>query len=51
MAWSLIGFEGPKSLKATMDGSYSTDQFFDHASTWGDLIPYLSQQSQWEIPE
>ena len=51
MAWKVIGFEGPESLKATMDGSYSTDQYFDHNYTWGDLIPHLGDQSQWEIPE
>ncbi|MDQ1621014.1 MAG: gluconate 2-dehydrogenase gamma chain [Actinomycetota bacterium] len=50
IAWELIGFDGPKSLKDTMDGTYSTDEYFDQNYTWADLIPQLRQQTQWEIP-
>lgn len=50
LAWEIIGFDGPRSLKDTMDGTYSTDQYFDHESSWADLIPHLREQTDWEIP-
>lgn len=50
VGWEVIGFDGPRSLKDTMDGTYSTDKYFDHESTWVDLIPALREQSTWEIP-
>lgn len=50
LAWQMIGFEGPESLKDTMDGTYSTDKYFDQNYSWSDLIPRLGEQDQWEIP-
>lgn len=50
-AWHMIGFVGPESLKDTMDGTYSTDEFFDKEYSWGDLIPHLRAQSKWEVPD
>lgn len=51
LAWRMIGFEGPDSLKDTMDGTYSTDRFFDQGYSWSDLIPHLQVQQQWEVPD
>lgn len=51
LAWKIIGFDGPNSLKDTMDGTYSTDQYFDHESKWADLIPHLREQTVWDIPK
>lgn len=48
--WRVIGFEGPASLKDTMDGTYSTDSFFVQEYAWTELIPHLEVQTEWEIP-
>ncbi|GAA1125741.1 gluconate 2-dehydrogenase subunit 3 family protein [Nocardioides aquiterrae] len=48
--WRVIGFEGPASLKDTMDGTYSTDSFFVQEYEWTDLIPHLKVQTEWEPP-
>ena len=51
MAWKIIEFDGPKSLKDTMDGTYSTaDKFMDDYN-WGDLIPVLKAQTQYPVPD
>jgi gluconate 2-dehydrogenase gamma chain len=50
MAWKMIEFDGPKSLKDTMDGTYTTaDKFVDDYS-WGDLIPALQAQKEYPVP-
>ncbi|KGJ73415.1 hypothetical protein GY21_11410 [Cryobacterium roopkundense] len=42
MGWKFIGFPGPKSLKDTMDGTYSTAEYFYQGEfEWEDLIPQL----------
>lgn len=48
--WEVIGFDGPQSLKDTMDGTYSTEQYFTQKYEWAELIPYLKVQTDWEIP-
>lgn len=50
VAWGIIGFDGPKNLKDTMDGTYSTDKYFDQEYSWADLIPHLREQNEWEVP-
>jgi gluconate 2-dehydrogenase gamma chain len=39
MGWKTVGFVGPKSLKDTMDGTYSTAEFFVQEYDWEDLVP------------
>jgi gluconate 2-dehydrogenase gamma chain len=42
MGWKFIGFPGPKSLKDTMDGTYSTIEYFYQGEfEWEELIPQL----------
>lgn len=42
MGWKFIGFPGPKSLKDTMDGTYTTHEYFMEGDfDWEDLIPHL----------
>lgn len=48
--WKVIEFEGPKTLKDTMDGTYSTADKFVSDYHWGDLIPVLAQQKEYEVP-
>ena len=43
MGWRVIGFPGPASLKDTMDGTYSTLEYFDQEWDWTQLIPYLEE--------
>jgi gluconate 2-dehydrogenase gamma chain len=50
IGWGVIGFDGPLCLKDTMDGTYSTDQYFVQEYDWADLIPHLRSQTTWEIP-
>ena len=38
MAWKVIGFPGPKSLKDTMDGSYTTEPYFAETWDWSELL-------------
>jgi gluconate 2-dehydrogenase gamma chain len=47
----VIGFPGPKRLKDTMNGTYSTDMYFEQSYSWGDLIPYLHEQKQFAVPD
>ncbi|TFD73617.1 gluconate 2-dehydrogenase subunit 3 family protein [Cryobacterium gelidum] len=47
MGWKFIGFPGPKSLKDTMDGTYSTAEYFYQGDfDWEDLIPQLRAYRQ-----
>jgi len=39
IGWKVIGFPGPKSLRDTMDGTYSTAEYFVQEYDWKDLIP------------
>ena len=48
--WAVIGFDGPKHLRDTMDGTYSTDRYFTQEYSWADLIPHLREQTTWELP-
>lgn len=50
MAWEFIGFDGPKSLKDTMDGTYTTADKFVGEYNWGDLIPVLKAQKEYPVP-
>lgn len=50
MGWKVIGFDGPKSLKDTMDGSYTTADKFVGDYNWGDLIPVLANQKEYPVP-
>ena len=50
MGWKVIGFDGPKSLKDTMDGTYTTADKFTGEYNWGDLIPVLANQSDFPVP-
>lgn len=38
IGWKVIGFPGPKSLKDTMDGSYTTDPYFVHDAPWNEIL-------------
>lgn len=38
IGWKVIGFPGPKSLKDTIDGTYTTDPYFVHDVAWEDLL-------------
>lgn len=51
IGWRVIGFPGPKSLKDTMDGTYSTLEYFTESYSWPELIPHLRVQQDWEVPE
>jgi gluconate 2-dehydrogenase gamma chain len=50
MGWKVIGFDGPKSLRDTMDGTYSTEKYFVRSYDWAELIPHLREQTQFEVP-
>ena len=50
IGWKVIEFEGPKTLKDTMDGTYSTADKFVGDYHWGDLIPALAQQKEYQVP-
>lgn len=50
MGWTMIGFDGPNSLRDTMDGTYSTDKHFVQNYDWAELIPYLREQTQFDVP-
>jgi gluconate 2-dehydrogenase gamma chain len=39
MGWKTVGFVGPNSLRDTMDGTYSTAEFFVQEYDWEDLLP------------
>lgn len=51
IGWRVIGFPGPASLKDTMDGTYSTLEYFTESFSWPELIPHLRAQKDWEVPE
>ena len=38
IGWKVIGFPGPKSLKDTMDGTYTTAPYFVEEYNWRDLL-------------
>lgn len=38
IGWKVIGFPGPKSLKDTIDGTYTTDHYFIHDVSWQELL-------------
>lgn len=38
VGWEVIGFPGPLSLKDTMDGTYTTSDYFVENYTWQDLL-------------
>lgn len=38
IGWKVIGFPGPKSLKDTMDGTYTTAPYFVEQYNWRDLL-------------
>ena len=38
IGWKVIGFPGPKSLKDTIDGTYTTDPYFVHDMSWQELL-------------
>ncbi|QNK82938.1 gluconate 2-dehydrogenase subunit 3 family protein [Nakamurella sp. PAMC28650] len=39
VGWRVIGFPGPKCLRDTMDGTYSTAEYFVQEYDWSELIP------------
>lgn len=45
VGWQVVGFPGPKSLKDTMDGTYSTTSYFAPEYDWLELIPHLRSQA------
>lgn len=45
MGWRTIGFPGPKSLQDTMDGTYSTTEYFVPEYDWPELVPQLKERS------
>ncbi|WP_375492602.1 gluconate 2-dehydrogenase subunit 3 family protein [uncultured Jatrophihabitans sp.] len=50
VGWQVIGFDGPASLKDTMDGTYSTAKYFVQDYDWSELIPHLTEQSEFPVP-
>lgn len=38
VGWRVIGFPGPESLRDTMDGTYSTADYFETDYDWRDLL-------------
>lgn len=42
VGWDFIGFPGPKSLKDTLDASFSVKDHFVHDVPWEDLIPHYA---------
>jgi len=50
MGWEVVGFDGPQSLRDTMDGTYSTDKYFVQNYDWSELVPQLREQTQFELP-
>jgi gluconate 2-dehydrogenase gamma chain len=42
IGWKVIGFPGPKSLKDTMDGTYSLREYYVQEYDWNDLVPQLN---------
>ena len=50
IGWEVIGFPGPASLRDTMDGTYNTDEYFVQSYDWGELVPHLREQTQFEVP-
>jgi gluconate 2-dehydrogenase gamma chain len=39
VGWKVIGFPGPEKLRDTMDGTYSTADYFLQDHNWEELIP------------
>ena len=50
MGWKVIGFDGPMTLKDTMDGTYTTADKFTGDYNWGELIPVLANQNLFPVP-
>lgn len=52
VGWTTIGFPGPASLAATMDGTYSLRDAFVHDYAWHELVPHLNvvNESTGEAP-
>lgn len=42
VGWDLVGFPGPKSLKDTLDMTYSVRDYFVHDVPWEDLVPHYA---------
>lgn len=51
MGWQVIGFDGPRSLGDTMDGTYTTMPYFVQDYDWSELVPYLREQNQFGVPD
>ena len=43
VGWDFIGFPGPKSLKDTLDVTFSVKDHFVHDVPWEDLVPHYSK--------
>ena len=43
IGWKVIGFPGPKSLKDTTDGTYSTREYWVQDYDWEELVPQLRE--------
>ncbi|KHQ50133.1 MULTISPECIES: gluconate 2-dehydrogenase subunit 3 family protein [Mameliella] len=43
VGWDLVGFPGPKSLKDTLDMTYSIKEYFVHDVPWEDLVPHYAE--------
>ena len=45
VGWKVIGFPGPRSLRDTMDGTFSVRGYFEHDYQWQNLIPHLRKSA------
>jgi gluconate 2-dehydrogenase gamma chain len=45
VGWDVIGFPGPRSLKDTLDGTFSVREYFESDYDWADLVPHLRARS------
>lgn len=43
VGWDFVGFPGPKSLKDTLDTTFSVKEYFVHDVPWEDLIPHYAE--------
>jgi|tagenome__1003787_1003787.scaffolds.fasta_scaffold19900785_1 gluconate 2-dehydrogenase gamma chain len=50
VGWRVIGFPGPRSLKDTMDGTFTTEQDYVLDYDWLDLLPHM-RNSPWPVPD
>lgn len=51
MGWKMVGFDGPKNLRDTMDGTYSTAKYFVQEYDWEELIPGFKHGSEQNVTE